>query len=272
MAVPLGTETSEHQCGCEGTNHTLPKLVSFFRADGAEEISYSGETVIPEDIGLHSPCAHCQLETERGVETAISAIHCGPDSLIEHKVIGWMFISLIELRLGQEEGFSIPETHSEGEDSHHEDEFVPPMRSASTVSSISSRSSDSELQSGWDWDHIWHEWAMAFELRRDKVDVAVLLRDLSELPIPRHRGWFAAVLQRLGAEALLAFEGYASMGLVSEQPSVAELSAWRRDLETIQSIDDLFDLYVDIDSRVLGYIHAHKMLRAKWRCRYNGIE
>ncbi|KAF2970631.1 hypothetical protein GQX73_g2924 [Xylaria multiplex] len=263
MAASLDTATRKHQCGCQGTNHTLPKLISFFQDDGADEMAYSSETVIAEDIGLRSPCAQCQLETERGVETAISAVHCGPDSLIEHSVIEWMFTSLIELRLKQEEDHSIPEAQLDGENSHHGDEFVPPTRSTSTVSSISSRSSDSRLQSGWDWDHIWHEWAMAFELRRDKVDVAVLFRNLSELPVPRHRGWFAAVLRRLGAEALLAFEGYVSTGLVSVQPSVVELSACRRDVEVIQSIDDLFDLYVDIDSRILGYLHAHKMLRAR---------
>ncbi|TGJ79447.1 hypothetical protein E0Z10_g9330 [Xylaria hypoxylon] len=259
--TPWGTTTGKHQCGCQGTNHTLPKLVSFLRDDGHQEASYGDETPIPEDIGLQSVCAQCQLKTERGVESAIGAIHCGPDSLIEPDIIEWMFISLIELRL-QEEGPSIPEKHEKSKNSYL-NKLVTPVRRTFTISS--KPRGPIPRSTGWDWEYIWYEWTKAFELRRDRVDVAVFLRDLSELPIPSNHNWWAAVLRKLGVEAFVAFETYVSGGLVS-RPSSTELSALRRHVEIIQSIDDLFDLYVNIDARVLGYLHAHKMLRTRWQC------
>ncbi|KAI0908714.1 hypothetical protein F4823DRAFT_597929 [Ustulina deusta] len=247
---PLHTTTARHNCGCQGTNDILPKLVSFFRGRGHQATSYSHETQIPKDLGLGSACLRCQLETESGVEMAINAIHCGPDSLIEHGFIKAMFVSLIELRLREDNNSpNRPETHDE-EDLDPDGELAGPTSATATA------------RRPWDWENIWYEFAKAFELRRDRVNVAELLRDLAKLPAPRYEGWWVSVLRQLGAEALLTFEVYVSTGLISRpQPTV--LSALRSDVRVIRSINDLFDVYVNIDSRVHGYLHAHKMLRIK---------
>ncbi|GAW24996.1 hypothetical protein ANO14919_145940 [Xylariales sp. No.14919] len=267
---PMSPVPGTHRCGCQGTNHALPKLVSFFQNDGDRELSYDDEIPLPEDMGLESACAQCQLKTQRGVETAISAIHCGPDSLVDHNIIAWMFISLLALRR-QQGSLRVPEPHDESEDLDDGDErVIAPARTTTTTSYVSSRT-PIPTPRRWDWEYIWREWVKAFELRRDRVDVAHLLRDLSKLSLPRRESWWPAALQELGVEALLVFEDYMSMGLVPP-PSSTDLSAWRRHVDIIQSIDDLFDLYVNIDTQVHGYTHAHRMLRMRWRCRDNRIE
>ena len=237
-----------HNCGCEGTNDLLPKLVAFFRGHGHEVESYSIETQIPDGLGLESSCLNCQLRTEEGVETAITALHCGPDALITHEFFEAMFVALIRIRLQQEE---------EEDDGNDHD-------------SISSDDEDSDESTrtgsgGWDWDNIWYEFTKAFELRRNRLNVAQLLRNLSELRIVSDEEWWISVLQSLGVGALLNYEDYRSTGL-TEKPPASELSAMRRDVQILHSIDDLFDLYVDIDARVHGYVHAHKMLRIKCLC------
>ncbi|KAK5627071.1 hypothetical protein RRF57_002786 [Xylaria bambusicola] len=233
--------TPRHNCGCEATSDVLPKLVAFFRNHGHEEKSYSNEIHIPEDLGLESSCWECQLNTEIGVETAVTALHCGPDPLITHDFVEALFVALIRLRLQEDDDTS---TSSDGEESD---------------------SQHSGASRGWDWDVIWYEFTKAFELRRNRINVAQLLRNLSELRTPRHQEWWIAVLKSLGVEALLTYENYIASGL-TEDPAASVLSAMRRDAKIIQSVDDLFDLYVDIDTRVYGYVHAHKMLRIKCLC------
>ncbi|KAI0522141.1 hypothetical protein F5B22DRAFT_592952 [Xylaria bambusicola] len=234
--------TPRHNCGCEATNDALPKLVAFFRSHGHEAQSYSNETPIPEGLGLESACWKCQLNTETGVETAITALHCGPDILITHDVVEVLFLSLIRLRL--QEGDDDSSASGESEESDAQDE----------VASLA-----------WDWDNIWHEFAKAFELRRNSIDVAKLLHNLSELESPRHQKWWVSVLRGLGAEALLTYEDYISSRL-TKNPGASVLSVMRRDAKIVQSVDDLFDLYVAIDTKVHGYVHAHKMLRVKCLC------
>ncbi|KAI1427333.1 hypothetical protein F5Y12DRAFT_738472 [Xylaria sp. FL1777] len=252
------TPAGRHDCGCKGTNDTLPKLVSFFRHHGHLEISYSASINIPKDLGLKSSCRRCQLKTEGGVETAINAIHCGPDSLIEQRFMKTMFISLIELRL-QQDNPNLPELHNE------KDVPYDAKRAAPTSPISNAPPTSRPAPQDWDWDNIWHEFAKAFELRRDRVNVAELLRDLSELKDLKYQDWWKSVLRRLGGEAFLTLEGYVGAGLVMP-PKSTEMSAWRRDAGIIQSVDDLFDLYVNIDSQVYGYVHAHKMLRVKCLC------
>ncbi|KAI0805168.1 hypothetical protein GGR55DRAFT_698546 [Xylaria sp. FL0064] len=234
MPPPSSALAARHTCGCLGTNHSLPKLVSFFQTYGHEATSYSSSACIPESLGLKSACLRCQLKTESGVEMAINAMHCGPDFLIDHTLIQAMFISLIDRRLQHEEDI------------------------------ISRDGSGSELivtpTANWNWDNIWHEFVKAFELRRNTVDVSELLHGLSELTILRHQDWWCAVLQRLGAEALLTLEVYVSEGLVV-RPEPTELTALKRDVELIESAEDLSHIYADIDRRIHGVVQARKVLR-----------
>ncbi|KAI0425010.1 hypothetical protein F5Y09DRAFT_322816 [Xylaria sp. FL1042] len=236
MPPPSSILACRHSCGCPSTNHSLPKLISFFRAYGHEATSYSSSTHIPKDLGLESSCPQCQLKTESGVEMAISAMHCGPDSLVNHAFVRAMFISLIDLRLQHEEEMN---TNDDDYDSGSESEVTP--------------------TADWDWENIWYEFIKAFELRRDRVDAIELLLDLSEREGLQYQDWWCAVLQRLGVEALLTFEVYVSEGLVV-RPEPTDLSALKRDVKLIQSIEDLVDVYVDLDRRVHVVVQAHKIL------------
>ncbi|KAI0105691.1 hypothetical protein GGR51DRAFT_560164 [Nemania sp. FL0031] len=244
-----------HSCGCQGTNNLLPKLVTFFREYGNKKIAYRNQPTlrllhIPESLGLESPCAPCQLKSESGVETAISAIHCGPDALVEHNVIRDMFMYLIELRLQQESSILL-HTNDKCEGFHHE---CGPVRITLDPPAPESAS--------WDWKNIWHEWAKAFELRRDRVNVPELLNDIAKLPALEHQKWWVALVRRLGREALGIYGVYVSEGLVS-QPSRLEWSALYREVMLIQCLDDLYSVYVEVDSRVHGFVHAHRTLRVE---------
>ncbi|KAI0975677.1 hypothetical protein F4678DRAFT_418027 [Xylaria arbuscula] len=252
----INMPTFRHTCGCQGTNDILPKLVSFFHYYGDQEDAYSDSYPLPEDLGLESACLRCQLKTESGVEMAITAMHCAPDALIEDGFIVALFMFLIDLQLQQEEDWS--DSGSDYSDSSN---------STNSVTTIISRSPPDHNPTPWEWDweYIWFEFTKAFELRRDRVNVAELLSDLSGLAFLRHEKWWTSVLRRLGFEALFAFEGYVAAGLV-DSPSMDEAEGLRRDAEMIGSVEDLFDLYVSIDSRVRGWLHAHKMLRVRCLC------
>ncbi|KAJ3568368.1 hypothetical protein NPX13_g6441 [Xylaria arbuscula] len=224
------TSPRRHDCGCEATDDILPKVVAFFRGRGPR-----GRVI-----------QHCG--PKRACEMAITALHCGPDALITHEFFEAIFVALIRIRLREdEEGYEGGDEYGGGHDGSvllpldEEDEDLD----ASATSTASSRS--------WDWDNIWYEFAKAFELRWNTVNVAQLLRNLSELDLVRGEEWWVAVLQNRGAEALLNYEGYIAAGL-TEEPAASVLSAMRRDAKFIQSIDDLFDLYVDIDARVHGHV------------------
>ncbi|KAI1349723.1 hypothetical protein F5Y01DRAFT_316557 [Xylaria sp. FL0043] len=240
MPPPPSALAARHTCGCPGTNHTLPKLVSFFQTYGHEATSYSSSARIPESVGLKSACPQCQMKTENGVEMAINAMHCGPDFLIDHGLIQAMFISLIDRRLQRKKNIHEAEEES--------------------LCTSEERGSGTELEWDWDWDGIWHEFVKAFELRRNRFDVGALLRGLSEITILRHQEWWCAVLQRLGGEALLTLEVYVSEGLVA-RPKQTELAALRRDVGLIESAEDLSTVYVDIDRRIHGVVQPRKMLR-----------
>ncbi|KAI1276410.1 hypothetical protein F5Y07DRAFT_399405 [Xylaria sp. FL0933] len=241
MPPPSNALAARHTCGCPGTNHSLPKLVSFFQTYGHEATSYSASARIPENLGLKSACLQCQMKTENGVEMAINAMHCGPDFLIDHGLVQAMFISLIDRRLEQKkQNKNINEADEE------------------RVCTSEESGSGTELE--WDWDSIWHEFVKAFELRRNRADVGELLHGFSEITILRHQEWWCTVLQRLGAEALLTLEVYVSEGLVARLKTT-ELAALKRDIELIESAEDLSGVYVDIDRRIHGVVHARKMLR-----------
>ncbi|KAJ8129405.1 hypothetical protein O1611_g4227 [Lasiodiplodia mahajangana] len=253
MATIPQAEPLTHSCGCQSTNHDLPKLVTFFREYGNTEAAYRDQPTlrllqIPEDLGLRSPCAQCQLKTESGVETAICAIHCGPDALVEHDIMRDMFMSLIELRLQQETSVLLY-TSDKCEGFHHE--FGPVSITLDPPAPESA---------SWKWEYIWHEWAKAFELRRDRVNIPELLNDLAKLPTLHRQKWWVALIRRLGREAIGTYGVYVSQGSV-HRPSRLEWSALCREVTLIQCLDDLYGVYVEVDSRVHGFAHAHRTLR-----------
>ncbi|KAI1299754.1 hypothetical protein F5Y03DRAFT_247149 [Xylaria venustula] len=257
---PINMPAFRHICGCQGTKDILPKLVSFFHYYGDQEAAYSDSCPLPEDLGLKSACLRCQLKTESGVEMAISAMHCAPDSLIEDGFVVALFMFLIDLQLQQEEDWS--DAGSDYSDSSSS------TSSNNTITTVISRSAPEHNPAPWewDWDYIWFEFTKAFELRRNRVNVTELLSDLSGFSFLRHEEWWTSVLRRLGLEALFTFEGYVAAGLVVDSPSTAELEVLRRDVQMIGSVEDLFDLYVSIDSRVCEWLDAHKVLRARYLC------
>ncbi|KAI1121735.1 hypothetical protein F5Y10DRAFT_288068 [Nemania abortiva] len=254
-------EPGTHTCGCPSTNDTLPKLVSFFQGYGSNKILYSDNPIspfrfIPKNLGIESVCSSCQLKTQAGVEEAISAIHSGPDIFVDHNVLSEMFFSLIELRL-QQEGPVAPEMHKSQEGPYESLAFNP-TNGRSTLDTPPSTPKSTK----WNWEHIWHDFVKAFELRRDRANVAELLRDLAKLSMLKHESWWIALVQKLGAEAFLSLELYISKGSVPEMSSI-ELSALKRDVTLIQSVDDLFDVYVEIDSRMHGFVYAYDTLRIR---------
>ncbi|KAI1258999.1 hypothetical protein F5Y18DRAFT_322291 [Xylariaceae sp. FL1019] len=164
---PKGLEA--HACGCRRTTHVLPKLVSFLKYHGDHSISYSNRPNLPlphmrPDLGIESACPQCQISTGYGIITAITSLHCGPDSLVDHEGFAWLFFALIDLRLKED-----PD-NDDGEDDNEGDSFKL-------------ASGERKLH----WDYIWDEFTRAFELRRDRINTPEILRDLSLMDRLRHK-------------------------------------------------------------------------------------
>ncbi|KAI1359037.1 hypothetical protein F5Y08DRAFT_345113 [Xylaria arbuscula] len=177
------TSPRRHDCGCEATDDILPKVIAFFRGRGHEVESYGSEVRIPEGLGLESSCLNCQLRTEEGVEMAIAALHCGPDALITHEFFEAIFVALIRIRLREdEEGYEGGDEYGGG----HDGSALLPLDEEDEDSDVSATSTGSR---SWGWNNIWYEFTKAFELRRDTVNVAQLLRNLSELDLVRGEEW-----------------------------------------------------------------------------------
>ncbi|KAI1328191.1 hypothetical protein F5Y16DRAFT_369659 [Xylariaceae sp. FL0255] len=272
---PPSKSQPTHSCNHPRTSHPLPKLVSFLKYHGHAEISYSITPGLPlphkrDDLGLESACETCQMTTQLGVEEAIAAIACGPDSLVEHDVVVWAFLALVEARVKQMARGSVYQHRnresitisSNSRSDNDDDDMMTPIATApeefyeddmpTPTQSTFAKTSAALPVPTWDWEYIWQEWAKTFELRRDRVNIPEVLGDLSRHPRFQefqHAEWWISVLQKLGHEALQTYRNaYITSGLALD-PGPTCLVALHREAECIQSEADLEGFYRDIDTR-----------------------